>query len=173
MASQPRLTFEAPNPVPTLAAVLKMAERLETIARDVAMLRDAVGRQRREIKDGVKRQHIAAIGALGGRCPCCGSATIIHPDGRKAQGAEFGHYYSASQPDAEHTWLICQPCHADLTVGRLPRDQREAEFRTYQNRGGGWSGRSGDCCKGGRRTRVTEHACLWWYARGRDHSRHN
>lgn len=92
------------------------------------------GCQRREIKDGVKRQHIAAIGALGGRYPCRGSATIIHQDGRKAQGAEFDHSYEASKQDAEETWLVCQPCHADLTIGRLQHDQREAEFRTYQNR---------------------------------------
>jgi hypothetical protein len=134
MPDQPHLAFGAPTPDPTLAAVLRMAERLETVAKDVAVLREAVGRQRREIKDGVKRQHVTALGALGGRCPCCGSATIVLQDGRKAQGAEFDHFYAASKPDAEHTWFICQPCHADLTVGRLPRDQREAEFRTYQNR---------------------------------------
>jgi hypothetical protein len=96
MPSQARLTFEAPTLDPTLTAVLRMAERLETVAKDVAVLREAVGRQRREIKGGVKRQHVTAIGALGGRCPCCGSATIVTQDGRKAQGAEFDHYYAAS-----------------------------------------------------------------------------
>jgi hypothetical protein len=111
-----------------------MSERLEAVARDVAVLRQAIDRQRREIKDSVRRQHVVAVGALGGRCPCCGSAVIVLQDGQKAQGAEFDHFYAASKPDPEHTWLICQPCHSDLTLGRIQRDQREAEFRTYQNR---------------------------------------
>ena len=134
MPSQSRLTFEAPTQDPTLTAVLQVAERLEAVAKDVAVLRQAIGQQRREIKDGVKRQHLTAIAALGGRCPCCGSREVVDKDGKKAGGAEADHFYAASKPDAEHTWLICQPCHADLTVGRLLRDQREAEFRTYQNR---------------------------------------
>jgi hypothetical protein len=37
-------------------------------------------------------------------------------------------------PDAEHTWLICRPCHLDLTTGRVPRGQREAEFKAYQSK---------------------------------------
>jgi hypothetical protein len=132
MPSQPHLIFEAPPSDPTQAAVLAMAERLETVARDVAVLRDAVGRQRREIKDGVKRQHVQAIGALGGRCPCCGSRAVVAKDGTKAENAEHDHFYAASKPDVDHVWLICRPCHTDLTSGRIARDEREAEFRAYQ-----------------------------------------
>jgi hypothetical protein len=32
------------------------------------------------------------------------------------------------------TWLIRKPCHTGLTTGRVPRDQREAEFRAYQSK---------------------------------------
>ncbi|HVY15954.1 MAG TPA: hypothetical protein VHB27_12055 [Rhodopila sp.] len=135
MASQPRLSFEAPTPDDRfLSAILRVSQQVEAVARDVAVLKQHIARQRREIKEAVKRQHVAAIAALGGRCPCCGSREVVGADGRKAEGAEFDHFYAASKPDLEHTWLICRPCHSDLTTGRLARDEREAEFRAYQNR---------------------------------------
>ena len=43
MPSQHRLTFEAPTQDPTLTAVLQVAERLEAVAKDVAVLRQAIG----------------------------------------------------------------------------------------------------------------------------------
>ena len=54
--------------------------------------------------------------------------------GQRSPEAEFDHFYASSSPDAEHTWLICKRCHAGLTTGRVPRDQREAEFRAYQSK---------------------------------------
>jgi hypothetical protein len=129
------LSFEATAPDDRfLSAIFRVSQQIEAVAKDVAVLKDELHRQRRSIKDGVKRQHVAAIGNLGGRCPCCGSAEVIDAQGRKAVGTEFDHFYAASKPDAEHTWLICRPCHGSLTTGRTARDEREAEFRAYQNR---------------------------------------
>lgn len=93
-----------------------MAERLEAVAKDVAVLRQAVARQRREINDGTKRQHFAAVRTLSGRCRCCGSCDVL-VEGRKAESSRSDHFYTARKPDVEHTRLICQPRHADLTKG--------------------------------------------------------
>jgi hypothetical protein len=90
---------------------------------------------RREIKDGINRHHVVALATLGGRCPCCRLTDVVGADGKKTAAGEFDHLYSASKPDIEHTWLICKSCHSDLTAGRIARDEREAEFQTYQNRG--------------------------------------
>ena len=90
MPQQPHLAFGASVPGDaTLSAVLQVAERLEAVVRDVAVLKQEIHRQRCAIKDGVKRQHIAAAGGLGGWCPCCGSAEVVDQQGRKAIGAEF------------------------------------------------------------------------------------
>jgi hypothetical protein len=135
MPSQPRLGFEVQAPDDRfLSAILRVSQQVEAVARDVAVLKQEIHRQRRAIQDGVKRQHIAAVTNLGGRCPCCGSAEVVDQQGRKSAGAEFDHFYAASKPDVEHTWLICRPCHGSLTTGRIARDEREAEFRAYQNR---------------------------------------
>jgi hypothetical protein len=71
---------------------------------------------------------------MGGKCPCCGSADVLDASGQRSGEAEYDHFYASSAPDVEHTWLICKPCHLGLTTGRVPRDQREAEFRAYQSK---------------------------------------
>jgi hypothetical protein len=55
-------------------------------------------------------------------------------DGKKSAFAEFDHFYQASFPDPEHTWLICKKCHTGLTTGRMPRDRCESHFRSYQEK---------------------------------------
>jgi hypothetical protein len=69
-----------------------------------------------------------------GRCPCCASAEVLDTAGQRAPFAEYDHFYASSHPDPEDTWSICRTCHSDLTTGRVPRDQREAEFRAYQSK---------------------------------------
>jgi hypothetical protein len=112
----------------------RVASRIETIAEDVAHLKQELRYRRRDLRGATKRQHVADIRLMGGKCPCCGAADVLDADGQRSPEAEFDHYYSSSHPDAEHTWLICRPCHLGLTTGRVPRDQREAEFRAYQSK---------------------------------------
>jgi hypothetical protein len=112
----------------------RVASRIETIAEDVAHLKQELRYRRRDLRGATKRQHVADIRLMGGKCPCCGSANVLDADGQRSSEAEFDHYYASSHPDAEHTWLICRPCHLGLTTGRVPRDQREAEFRAYQSK---------------------------------------
>lgn len=101
--------------------------RLERLERKF----DAVVAKRRHLTEATKRQHIEDATDLGGRCPCCGVAQVV-VDGQRSRFAEFDHFYANHQPSADHTWLICSPCHAGLTSGRTPRDTRQTEFETYQ-----------------------------------------
>lgn len=112
-------------------AIERVEARVDGIAQDMASIKARILNGRIKIKEPTKREHVDALNELGRRCPCCSQATVI-VDGQRSQFAEFDHFYQSSKPDADHTWLICKPCHNEFTYKNLPRDQREAEFRAYQ-----------------------------------------
>ena len=114
-------------------AIERIETRVDSIAEDVGSIKLRLFSARRKISEATKCEHIDANKLLGGRCQCCGKNDVI-VDGKKSPFAEFDHYYQASFPDVEHTWLICKPCHNGLTSGRIPRDQAEAHFRAYQDK---------------------------------------
>jgi hypothetical protein len=103
-------------------ALDRVASHVETIAQDVAHLRMELRYRRRNLRGATKRRHLIDIRAMGGRCPCCGSAEVLDADGQRSPVAEFDHFYASSHPDPEHTWLICVACHSGFTTGRVPRD---------------------------------------------------
>lgn len=98
-----------------------------------ARIEEVARRGRRRIKDSVKGEITRHTGLLGGRCPCCGVRTVV-VDGWPAPHAEFDHFYANSAADAEHVWLICIECHADLTRHVAKRDERNAEFQAFQSK---------------------------------------
>jgi hypothetical protein len=57
-------------------ALDRVASRVETIAQDVAHLRMELRYRRRDLRGAKKRRHLIDIRAMGGRCPCCGSAEV-------------------------------------------------------------------------------------------------
>ena len=121
-------------------AIERLDARVDNIANDTTSIKAKVTQIEAKMLDGRRRltkatkdDHIQAVRDMGGRCPCCSQATVV-ADGIKSRFSEFDHFYTCSKPSAEHTWLICAPCHQALTTGRTPRDQREAEFRSYQNK---------------------------------------
>jgi hypothetical protein len=105
------------------------------IKHDVIALRADVQqiatKGRRKIKDSVKAEIVKHTGLLGQRCPCCGINEVITYDGT-SPFAEFDHFYQNSLPDTNHVWLICKPCHTELTTGRIQRGDRQAEFNAFQ-----------------------------------------
>jgi len=104
------------------------------IKEDVSWLKHVTKPHPRSITKLTKEIHIAAITVMGGHCPCCGQSRVVDDKGNQLPFSEFDHFYQNSMPNAEHSWLICRPCHADLSTGRVPRHQREAEFRAYQQK---------------------------------------
>lgn len=115
-------------------AIDHVAARVDVIAEDVAYLKHMAHARRRALSEATRRDHLDDTCALGGRCPCCNLAEVVTADGARAPFAEFDHFYANSQPNGAHTWLICKPCHTELSAGRVPREQREAEFRAYQSK---------------------------------------
>jgi prophage antirepressor-like protein len=114
-------------------------ERLET---RVVTIDERLGRiefhvrqgGRRRLSDADKADHIDANRQLGGRCACCGVAPVVDENGSRSPFADFDHYYTNTDPRAASTWLICKPCHNQLTTGKMPRHEAEAQFRAYQEK---------------------------------------
>jgi hypothetical protein len=122
MAHQSAEIAEVKSDVSALkSGQVRIEARLDEIAR----------RGRRRIKDSVRGQLVKHTDQLGGRCPCCGVATVTQA-GHKLPHAEFDHFYANSAPDADHVWLICIGCHAELTRNVSNRDERNAEFQAFQ-----------------------------------------
>lgn len=115
-------------------ALARVETRVDALAEDMAYVKTALRGRRRDLSAETKREHVADLRLLGGRCPCCDQAMVLTPDGDRSSFADFDHFYANSYPDGSHTWLICKPCHGGLTSGRVARDQREAEFRAYQSK---------------------------------------
>lgn len=105
------------------------------IKHDVIALRADVQqiatKGRRRIKDSVKAEIAKHTDWLGQRCPCCGINEVVTHN-IASPFAEFDHFYQNSLPDANHVWLICKPCHIELTTGRIQRGDRQAEFNSFQ-----------------------------------------
>lgn len=116
---------------------------LADVREDVAGLKGAVrslehtvsriSPKRRQIGAKVRAGHVHATYQLGGRCPCCGLVDLTDDGGAKLSG-EFDHFYAASFPNDDHTWLICTDCHRALTTGALSRADAESRFRAYQDK---------------------------------------
>lgn len=115
-------------------AIDRVAARVDGIAEDVSYLKHVAHTRRRALSEATRRGHLEDIRSLGGRCPCCNMADVVTADAARTPFAEFDHFYASSHPNGAHTWLICKPCHTGLTAGCVPREQREAEFRAYQNK---------------------------------------
>jgi hypothetical protein len=68
-----------------------------------------------------------------GTCPCCRTRGVLSAEGRRVAGAQFDHFFDRALNRPEHGWLICRPCHEDLTRGGyLIRFSRIPEFRGFQ-----------------------------------------
>lgn len=88
--------------------------------------------RRREIPQSVRTEHTRTVRHQHGLCPCCLQAKIVVNG--QVVGGEYDHYFSSSQPDAAHSWLVCSACHRELTEGRLDRDEVSCIFQAYQYR---------------------------------------
>lgn len=88
--------------------------------------------RRREIPQSVRAEHARTVRHHHGLCPCCLQVKVI--TNGQVVGGEYDHYFSSSQPDAAHSWLVCSVCHRELTEGRLDRDELSCIFQAYQYR---------------------------------------
>lgn len=103
-------------------------QRIET-KLDAVEARIASHVPRRPVTDSTKRRHKEVVAALGSRCPCCGVSEVLDATG-VVQRAEYDHFYSRERRDFAETWLICVPCHRDMS----DRVRYTAAFQAYQQR---------------------------------------
>ena len=115
-------------------AIDRLETRVVTMDERLGRIEFRICSGRKRISEVVKREHVDAIKLLGGRCPCCGLASVIDENGNKSAFAEFDHFYINSNPSVDATWLICKPDHKKLTTGVLARDQIDTQFRSYQEK---------------------------------------
>ena len=68
-----------------------------------------------------------------GRCPCCGHEPVLDEAGLPLEGTEFDHAFHRGLNRPEHGWLVCRPCHREMTHGGyLARFSRIHQFRAFQ-----------------------------------------
>ncbi|MBL6082791.1 KilA-N domain-containing protein, partial [Belnapia sp. T18] len=100
--------------------------RLDTVDRHAADLmflllssQDLLLGKRRHFSDRSQAVIRAVVAAEPheGQCPCCDRNPVISGDGQPLAGAEFDHFFHRGLNRPEHGWLICGPCHTELTRG--------------------------------------------------------
>lgn len=77
---------------------------------------------RKEVKLPTKARHLEVMRARGNRCPKCDKV---------AARVEIDHFWQNQIADFEHTWPLCHDCHAELTHGRVKRDDVTDLFTAY------------------------------------------
>ena len=87
---------------------------------------------RMAITEKVKERHRETTLYLGNRCPCCSAVYVVDELGAVVHGSEFDHFYSRERRQFHETWLVCKPCHLELTAGK--RAEHLDAFRAYQRR---------------------------------------
>jgi hypothetical protein len=119
--------------------VLRRLTNVEMNQRDILFLlrslRHALQNNRVELSEETKRIHREVIRTepYGGLCPCCLQTEVVAEDGSVIPPAEFDHFWGAVYSAPVHSWLICQPCHQELTNDRhLVWYYRLSRFRRYQ-----------------------------------------
>lgn len=61
-------------------AIAEVKARVDSMAEDVAYLKQTAANRRR-LRAETKKEHVSALADLGGRCPCCGLASVVTDDG--------------------------------------------------------------------------------------------
>ena len=120
----------------------KLHRRLDTLDRHAADLmflqlssQHLLFGKRRPFSRDSRDVMIRVLGAepYKGRCPCCMDERVLAEGAQPAPGAECDHFFHCSLNKPEHGWLICTPCHRELTYdGYLARFRRVPEFRRFQ-----------------------------------------
>lgn len=80
-------------------------------------LRQALHNARVEVSPETRRIHRAVVrlSPFDGRCPCCLETKVVDDNGALMPRVEFDHFWGPVYNAPVHSWLICRPCHQDLT----------------------------------------------------------
>jgi hypothetical protein len=101
--------------------LLRRLTSLQQDQRDILFLlrslRHALHNTRAEVSPETRRIHreVVRMEPFAGRCPCCLDTRVISEDGVLIPPVEFDHFMGPVYSAPVHSWLICRPCHQDLT----------------------------------------------------------
>lgn len=120
--------------------ILHRLSVLEHNQRDMLFLlrtlRHALRTDRIGLSGETRRIHrdVVRMEPFNGFCPCCLETKVVDDDGRRIPPAEYDHFVGSSYNAPVHSWLICRPCHLDLTNDRHLGWYRQLtmRFRRYQ-----------------------------------------
>ncbi|MDQ2761988.1 MAG: hypothetical protein M3Y22_00315 [Pseudomonadota bacterium] len=123
-----------------LQDLLRRFTILEQNQRDILFfvrsLRLALHNVRVELSPETRRIHreVIRMAPFNGLCPCCLETKVVSEDGSLIPPVEFDHFWGPVYSAPVHSWLICQPCHQQLTNDRhLTWYHRlTTRFRRYQ-----------------------------------------
>jgi hypothetical protein len=123
-----------------LHRLLERLSVLEQNQRDILFLlrslRHALHNTRVELSPETRRIHreVVRMEPFNGRCPCCLDTRVVSEDGALIPPVEFDHFWGPVYSAPVHSWLICRPCHQDLTNdGHLTWYRLlTSRFRQYQ-----------------------------------------
>ncbi|PZR07505.1 MAG: hypothetical protein DI532_23470 [Azospirillum brasilense] len=128
--------------IPPAAEFRHLHRRLDVLERHMADLmflqlsaQDLLLGRRRPFSVRSRELIVAALcqAPYRGRCPCCGHEPVLSEAGMPLEGTEFDHAFHRGLNRPEHGWLVCRPCHRELTHGGyLERFSRIHQFRAFQ-----------------------------------------
>jgi hypothetical protein len=104
-----------------MAALHRRLAVMEHNQRDMLFLlrsqRLALHSPRVELSHETRRIHRAVIRMepYNGFCPCCLQTKVVADDGALIPPVEFDHFLGEVYSAPVHSWLICRPCHQELT----------------------------------------------------------
>lgn len=102
------------------------SERLSTLEKNLKN----VLKFRRKISPKTKSEHLDAIIRLGRRCPVYPEIIIVDAAGSVVD-ADYDHFFTNQLPNENHTWLISNKAHDDITYERLSREEATKLFVAY------------------------------------------
>ena len=128
--------------IPPTAEFARLHRRLDVFERHMADLmflqlsaQDLLLGKRRAFSARSRELIVAALrrAPYRGRCPCCGHEPVLDEAGAPLEGTEFDHAFHRGLNRPEHGWLVCRPCHREMTHGGyLARFSRIHQFRAFQ-----------------------------------------
>ncbi|HYZ20902.1 MAG TPA: hypothetical protein VE690_01980 [Rhodopila sp.] len=131
---------ETPSQRIDLDTVLHRLRVLEQNQRDILFLlrslRHALRSEWLKLSAETKRVHreVIRLAPYAGRCPCCLDTRVVDDQGQVIPPAEYDHFWGGAYNAPIHSWLICRPCHLELSNDRHLAwyHHLQMRFRAYQ-----------------------------------------
>jgi hypothetical protein len=131
---------DAPSEGADMQDLLRRLIILEQNQRDALFflrsLRLALHNARVELSAETRRIHreVIRMAPFNGLCPCCLETRVVSEAGELIPPVEFDHFWGPVYSAPVHSWLICRPCHQDLTNDRHLTwyNRLTTRFRRYQ-----------------------------------------